>query len=209
MTRHSAEDSKATVRAEAPQWTIGMIMGADRQIESVIFNRLDAWRIRDHHEAEFSHRGAADEVSDYVRACIWDKVDGAPQFTGDRPAAGAEAIVCAHPKGKKAWNGGGRRSVFRHEVNGERGGKPHPSTKPLPLMLELVSLFTEPGEIVLDPFCGSGSTGVACLRLGRRFIGIELNPEWAEVSRERLRAEDNNSSYAAVRAGQLPLMGSR
>lgn len=142
---------------------------------------------------------------DYVRTCIWDKVDGAPQFTGDRPAAGAEAFVCSHPKGKKRWNGGGRRNVFRHAVNGERGTKPHPSTKPLPLMLELVELFTDPGDLVLDPFCGSGTTGVACLRLGRRFIGIEQNPEWAELSRQRLEAEEKLSTLSARRSGQEAL----
>lgn len=144
---------------------------------------------------------------DYVRTCIWDKVDSAPQFTGDRPAAGAEAIVCAHTKGKKKWNGGGRRNVFRYEVNGERGAKPHPSTKPLPLMIELVELFTDPGDLVLDPFCGSGTTGVACLRLGRRFIGIEKDAMYAALARERIEAEEANSTLHARRAGQIAMFG--
>jgi site-specific DNA-methyltransferase (adenine-specific) len=69
-------------------------------------------------------------------------------------------------------------------------------------MLELVSLFTDPGDLVLDPFCGSASTGVACLRLGRRFIGIEREQKWAELSRERLRAEQDGSTLKAARAGQ-------
>lgn len=127
---------------------------------------------------------------DYVRTCIWDKVDGAPQFTGDRPAAGAEAIVVAHRPGKKRWNGGGRRNVFRYEVNGEKGDKPHPTTKPLPLMRDLVSLFSEPGELVLDPFAGSGSTGVACNQLGRRFLGWELSPEYHAIAQRRLRGDE-------------------
>lgn len=161
-------------------------------------------------DLEGAHGWAADFESaglDYVRTCIWDKVDSAPQFTGDRPAAAAEAIVCAHRPGKKRWNGGGRRNVFHHAVNGERGAKPHPSTKPLALMLELVELFTEPDDVVLDPFCGSGSTGAACLRLGRRFIGFELQDKWAEVSRERLLAEESNSTLAARTAGQRALFG--
>ena len=127
---------------------------------------------------------------DYVRTCIWDKVDGAPQFTGDRPAAGAEAILVAHPPGRKRWNGGGRRNVFRHEVNGERGDKPHPTTKPLPLMRELVSLFSDPGDLILDPFAGSGSTGVACRQLGRRFLGWELKPEYYDIACRRLRGDE-------------------
>jgi DNA modification methylase len=123
---------------------------------------------------------------DYVRALIWDKVDGAPQFTGDRPAAGAEAIVAAHTQGKKRWNGGGGRNVLRHAVNGDRGAKPHPSTKPEPLMAELVSLFTDPGDLILDPFGGSGTTAVAAKRLGRRCILIEREEKYCEIAAKRL-----------------------
>lgn len=123
---------------------------------------------------------------DYVRACIWDKVDSAPQFTGDRPAASAEAIVVAHAKGKKAWNGGGGRGVFRHAVNAERGSKPHPSTKPEPLMRELVSLFTDAGDLIVDPFAGSGTTAVAAKRLGRRCILIEQQEKYCEIAAKRL-----------------------
>ena len=123
---------------------------------------------------------------DYVRACVWDKVDGAPQFTGDRPAAGAEAFVCAHRKGKKRWNGGGSRNVFRHAVNADRGAKPHPSTKPEPLMAEIIYLFTDPGDLILDPFMGSGTTLVAAKRLGRKAIGVELEEKYCEVAAKRL-----------------------
>lgn len=123
---------------------------------------------------------------DYVRTCVWDKVDSAPQFTGDRPASSAEAIVCAHVKGKKRWNGGGGRNVFRHAVNAQRGAKPHPSTKPEPLMVELVNLFTDPGELILDPFMGSGTTLVAAKRMGRKAIGIEINEAYCEVAAKRL-----------------------
>lgn len=126
------------------------------------------------------------ERLDYVRTCIWDKVDSAPQFSGDRPAASAEAIVALAHGGKKRWNGGGLRGVFRFPVNGDRGPKPHPSTKPQALMLELVGMFTDTTEIILDPYCGSGSTGMAAVRLGRRFIGIEQNARWVEVARERI-----------------------
>jgi len=122
---------------------------------------------------------------EYVRAMIWDRVDSAPQFSGDRPAASADAIVCAHRPGRKAWNGGGARNVLRHAANAVRGAKPHPTTKPEPLMLELVELFTDPGEIVLDPFAGSGSTLVACKRLGRHAIGIERNERWCEEAARR------------------------
>lgn len=145
---------------------------------------------------------------DYVRTLIWDKVDAAPQFTGDRPANGAEAVVVAHPKGRKRWNAGGKRNVYRCPVNaGSGGAKPHPSTKPLALMLELLEDFTDPGDLVLDPFAGSGSTLVAAMRAGRRAIGIEMQEQWCAVAAERLEAERSGNTLAAQRAGQLPMFG--
>jgi site-specific DNA-methyltransferase (adenine-specific) len=140
---------------------------------------------------------------DYVRTCFWDKVDSSPQFTGDRPASAVEAICAAHPKGRKKWNG--KRNLFRFAVNEERGDKPHPTTKPTPLMLELVKLFTDPGELVLDPFMGSATTGVACLRLGRRFIGIEKDPRYFAIARERMLAEERGLSLREARAGQTTI----
>lgn len=64
-------------------------------------------------------------------------------------------------------------------------GKEHPTQKPVPLMRWCLQ-FLKPGAIVLDPFCGSGSTGVACKQLGIPFIGIELDPKWADIARRRL-----------------------
>lgn len=62
----------------------------------------------------------------------------------------------------------------------------HPTVKPVKLMEYLCKLITPPGGIVLDPFAGSGSTGVAAKNLGFQFIGIELNPEYAEIARKRI-----------------------
>jgi DNA modification methylase len=75
-------------------------------------------------------------------------------------------------------------------------------------MIELVELFTDPDEIILDPFAGSGTTGVACLRLGRRFIGIEKDAKYAAIARERLTAESQGLTLRDARAGQQSLFGS-
>ena len=112
----------------------------------------------------------------YRRPAIWQKPDGSPQFTGDRPAMGYETIVAAWCQpGRCHWEAHGKRGVYTHNV---RDGEPRisPTQKPLPLMRELVRDFTQPGDLVLDPFMGSGTTGVACLAEQRRFVGIERDP---------------------------------
>lgn len=121
----------------------------------------------------------------YFRTQIWRKPDGAPQFTGDRPGMGYESIVtCWNSHTRSRWNGGGRHGCYDHpRSNGASG---HLTEKPLPLMLELVSLFTDPGDLILDPFMGSGTTLVAAKQLGRRAIGIELEERWAEAAVKRL-----------------------
>ena len=142
----------------------------------------------------------------YMRTCLWDKPDGQPQLTGDRPAQGYEAILAMHAPGKSRWWGGGRRGVFRHSARWSGGtAHDHPTEKPLLLMAELVELFTDPAECILDPFAGSGTMGVAALRLGRRVILIEREQKWADLCRERLLAEEQSSTLQARRAGQEPL----
>ena len=62
----------------------------------------------------------------------------------------------------------------------------HPTVKPLALMRWLVRMVTQPGGIVLDPFMGSGSTGVAAIQEGFQFIGIDLDPDYLEIARRRI-----------------------
>jgi site-specific DNA-methyltransferase (adenine-specific) len=128
-----------------------------------------AWQ----HAAELEKAGVP-----LVRLGVWHKPNGAPQFTGDRPGMGWEAIAILHREGKKRWNGGGHHAVWVCNVaHGD-----HPTQKPLPLLLDWTAKFTEPGELVLDPFMGSGTTGVACERLGRRFIGIEKREDYFDLA---------------------------
>ena len=116
----------------------------------------------------------------------WVKPDASPRFNGQGAARGFECAVTAWcGKGYRSWNGGGKRGVFTHSVNGKRVGK-HPTEKPVDLMVELVSLYSNMGQTILDPFMGGGSTGVACAKLKRKFIGIEQNPDHFAEACERM-----------------------
>jgi site-specific DNA-methyltransferase (adenine-specific) len=69
---------------------------------------------------------------------------------------------------------------------GEGRKNHHPTVKPTALMRWLVKLITPAGGTVLDPFCGSGSTGKACVLERRAFVGIEKDPDYAEIARARI-----------------------
>ena len=108
----------------------------------------------------------------YKRAMVWIKPDAMPQFNGQGPSVGHEMMVSAWcGTGHSSWNGGGRPGVFTYNKN--TPDSVHPTQKPLPLMRQLVHLFSNSEQTVLDPFMGSGTTGVACVQQGRNFIGIE------------------------------------
>jgi site-specific DNA-methyltransferase (adenine-specific) len=66
----------------------------------------------------------------------------------------------------------------------------------------LIQYACPPNGIILDPFCGSGTTCVAAKMLGRKYIGIEINAEYCEIARERLRAFETGVPVAEARAGQ-------
>ncbi len=121
---------------------------------------------------------------DYCRSGVWVKPNATPQRSGDRPSPGFEAIVIGHRPGRKRWNGGGHTAVWTCLVEGH--GRVHPTQKPIALMEKLVEEFTEPGELVCDPFAGGGTTGVAALHLGRRFLGWELQPHFHAAAQSRL-----------------------
>lgn len=134
----------------------------------------------------------------YRRACVWVKPDGMPQISGDRPGMGYESIVTAHAPGRSRWNGGGRVGVYTFlRCQGGRASE-HPTQKPRDLMEALVRDFTDAGETIIDPFAGSGTTGVACKRLGRSFIGWERDPKYHRIAEKRIAEAREQLQFAAV-----------
>lgn len=68
----------------------------------------------------------------------------------------------------------------------------HPTQKPEYLLEKIVMASTEEGQVILDPFCGSGTTGVEAVRFGRKFIGIDVSEEYLEISKRRLEKVAND-----------------
>lgn len=163
-------------------------------VAPMMIERCDGWLI-----AFCSSEGIAawrdaleDAGAKYKRACFWHKPDAAPQFNGQGPGYAVEPFVTAWcGSGYSRWNGGGRRNLFEHPTNGRDRDGTHETEKPLSLMGEIVTLFTDRGQLVIDPFMGSGTTGVAAVKSGRRFIGIEKDPDYYATAKRRILAALN------------------
>ena len=123
----------------------------------------------------------------FVRFGIWNKTNGMPQLTGDRPAMGWEAIAILHRANTTmSWNGKGTRSVW----SAAREAFPiHPAQNPIGLVRSLITLFCKEGTTVLDPFMGSGTTLRAAKDLGCKAIGIEIDERYCELAANRLAQE--------------------
>lgn len=129
----------------------------------------------------------------YKSLIVWDKNRGGAMGSWWR---NNHEFVCAFVKGKA------RPLSSASFFNTWRGTKPqggvHPTEKPVELMRYLVSSITPAGCTVLDPFAGSGTTGVAALHEGFKFIGIEQDGEYARIARERLQAAEAEAGLDLV-----------
>jgi DNA modification methylase len=95
-------------------------------------------------------------------------------------------------KGKAVAQFGQRHNVWR--INEEKSlNKLHPAVFPSQLAQDHIVSWTNQSDVVLDPFMGSGTTGVACLNTGRNFIGIERDPEYFEIAKNRINAAIPNT----------------
>ncbi|MEM9388075.1 MAG: DNA methyltransferase [Pseudomonadota bacterium] len=72
----------------------------------------------------------------------------------------------------------------------DTGNRLHPTQKAEEVIAPLITAFSQPGDVVLDPFLGSGTTAVAAANLGRRYLGIELEPGYCDIARQRLMETD-------------------
>ena len=137
----------------------------------------------------------------FFHMVIWDKKNPG---TGWRYRRQHELVIVGMREGSKiAWPGGGSSKNPGSMPNIVSFSKPrsygetHPNDKPPELVQKFLSVHTAPGDVVIDPFMGGGATGIACIRMGRKFIGIELDPKYFDLA-------CTNIQKAALQ-GALPL----
>jgi len=136
----------------------------------------------------------------------WEKPNPPPNLSCRYFTHSTETLLWAakHTRSRHLFNyqemraaAGGKqmKSVWRMTAPRaeEKTSGRHPTQKPLALLERIITACTQPGDTVVDPFAGSGTTGVAALKLGRSFIGIESDPEHIRLAERRLRAGEATS----------------
>jgi modification methylase len=156
---------------------------------------------------------------------VWRKANPMPNFKGTRFTNAHETLIWASMSEKSRYTFNYRamktlndelqmRSDWLIPICGgqeriKRGGtKAHPTQKPEALLYRLLLATTNPGDVVLDPFFGTGTTGAVAKRLGRRFIGIEREPAYVDVAKQRI-AEALPLDESALRTMQAPKAAAR
>ncbi len=119
----------------------------------------------------------------YSRRClVWEKTNPSPMNGKVIWLSGVELCVYGKKPGA-TYTGFCRNTVLRFPCG---RNKEHPTEKPVALITDLILTSTVPDDIVLDPCMGSGTTGVACVKTGRKFIGIEIDETYFKIAQERI-----------------------
>ena len=119
-----------------------------------------------------------------TRVCAWEKSNPSPMNGSRLWLSGMEFCVFAR-KPKATFNEHCQKALWKFPVG---RSKIHPTEKPVSLMSRLIAASSNEGDTVLDPFMGSGATGVAAKNLNRSFIGIELDETYFNIAKERIDA---------------------
>ncbi len=136
---------------------------------------------------------------------VWRKSNPMPNFKGKRFTNAHETLIWAardqrakrytfnYDSMKELNEGLQMRSDWllplctgAERLKGEDGKKAHPTQKPEALLFRCIMAASNPGDVILDPFFGTGTTGAVARRLGRRFIGLERDPDYAAIARKRI-----------------------
>ena len=120
-----------------------------------------------------------------TRVIVWEKTNPSPMNGDVIWLSGIELCVFGKKKGA-TFNYHCRNTVLRYPCG---SGKVHPTQKPINLFRELILASTKEGDVILDPFIGSGTTAIACIKERRHFIGMELNKEYYDIACERIKKE--------------------
>ncbi len=142
-----------------------------------------------------------------INDIIWYKRNATPLLSKTRLAPSTELIWLASKSKKYYFDydtakilNGGKQMRNLWEINAQRHKTKHPTEKPETLLERIILLGSKEGDLILDPFTGSGTTGVVAKKLKRNFIGFEISPEYVEIAKKRIGIENETENYSYSKA---------
>lgn len=122
-----------------------------------------------------------------LRLLIWEKTNPVPLNMRSTYLSNSREIAVAGVKGgKPTFHAEYHKGVYQYPIPRHNGNRIHPTQKPLDLFTELVGVHSNPGDLIVDPFLGSGTTAVAAVESGRKFYGGDIDRHYVEESRRRV-----------------------
>jgi DNA modification methylase len=122
-----------------------------------------------------------------IRQIIWQKTNPVPlNMRATYLSNSREMAVIGVKVGKPTFNSEYDSGIYEYPIPRHKGKRQHPTQKPLLLFEDLVRKHSNQGDLIVDPFLGAGTTGVAAVRNYRSFIGCDIDANYVEISRERL-----------------------
>ena len=196
-----ASDSVGTSFALYDQFTNAWLKAARRALKP----GGTLWVIGSYHNIFRIGTALQDQGFWLLNDIVWRKSNPMPNFRGKRFTNAHETLIWAardrankkytfnYDSMKELNEGTQMRSDWLlplctggERLKGEDGKKAHPTQKPEALLFRCIMSASNPGDIILDPFFGTGTTGAVARRLGRRFIGLERDPDYAAIARKRI-----------------------
>ncbi len=127
-----------------------------------------------------------------LRLIIWQKTNPVPlNMRATYLSNSREMAISGVKIGKPTFNSKYDSGIYEYPIPRHNGNRLHPTQKPLLLFEDLVCKHSNPGDLVVDPFLGSGTTGVAAVKNSRRFAGCDLDDKYARIASDRIQDETN------------------
>ena len=137
-----------------------------------------------------------------LRLILWEKTNPVPLNSKRNYLTNSREVAVLGVKGgKPTFNSEYDNGVYKYPIP-NNGKRYHPTQKPLALMIDLIEKHSRQGQLVIDPFCGSGTTAVAAVRAGRRFAGCDTDSNYIKTARQRVEDEKQNRTLSGIGAAR-------
>lgn len=117
---------------------------------------------------------------------VWQKTNCLPSFQKKNWRSGCELVIFGKRSNKSTFNFGAQKDMINFVNSPPAYGKIHPTQKPIKILERFIEVSSNPGDIVLDPFSGSGSSLIASINTGREFVGYEIDKKYFDKAEESI-----------------------